>query len=616
VAPFFAAFCLYTWLVIDPSLLYGCTSYFPAFSRGREFAANFLWCPGGPVKYLAALLYQFYYYAWAGALVTTAVAVALYWSTHLILAALLGFEVRRWAALLPPLLVLAGAGQYGCNLAALLALTVAVLAAAALLTARARGLATVWAVLLYGGACVVLSYAVAGPLLIFAVVCAAYEVRRGASWPVGLCYVLGSEVVALFLGVRILDVSAQRAWFALLPLGDWADPHALDPLGLWPLRALCLYFLAVAWSPALARGRAGAVAWLHRPAASLEPVLRALAAGSVVPVALVLVVGVLTSSNSVKHCLRAQRYFRLNDWDGVLQEAAWRRGSEVLIPLCHQANAALAQKGRLLDDMFVYPQSPHSLLVGTAAPHDAQRETADAERLVLYPQLGGQDLELGLVNEAEHQAHEALEVWGPHPVALWRLAEINCLKGRPEVARVFLTALSRDLIWRSLARRAAAELDHGTPRAMQGAVHRIRPVMLQDDSCTDADFDRLCHALLARNPRNRLAVEYLFAYHLLRYEPWRCAENIPLLKAAGYPKLPRHLQEAFVLLETQPGTRLNLLGYTIDAETRTRFAGFTRIMDAAHARADALRASPLVAPEYGNSLFYYYVFHESGVGRR
>ena len=82
---------------------------------------------------------------------------------------------------------------------------------------------------------------------------------------------------------------------------------------------------------------------------------------------------------------------------------------------------------------------------------------------MFYPQLGAQDLELGLVNEAEHQAHEALEVLGPLPVVLRRLAEINCLKGRPEVARVFLNALARDVIWRPYALRAVAELDHGLP---------------------------------------------------------------------------------------------------------------------------------------------------------
>ena len=246
-----------------PSLLYGCTSFFPAFTPGRAFAANFFWCPGGVVKYLAALLYQVYYYAWAGALVTTVVAAALYWSAHLIVAALTRSDVRRWVVLIPPLLVLTGAGQYGCNLAALLALTVAVLAAAGYLAARERGLAPAWAALLYGGVCVALSYAVAGPLLIFAVLCAAYEVHRGGPRLVGLLYLLAAQVVPQFVGVRWLDVPAEQAWFALLPVGDWADPHALDPLGPWALRALCLYFPVAAcsialWAVAGARASAGA----------------------------------------------------------------------------------------------------------------------------------------------------------------------------------------------------------------------------------------------------------------------------------------------------------------------------------------------------------------------
>ena len=156
-----------------------------------------------------------------------------------------------------------------------------------------------------------------------------------------------------------------------------------------------------------------------------------------------------------------------------------------------------------------------------------------------------------------------------------------------------------------------------SPRDMQEAAQRIRPVMLRGDSRPGRDFDWLCRALLASNPRNRMAVEYLFAYHLLHRETWWCVDDLGLLKAAGYRKLPRHLQEAIALLDAESGAHTNLRGYELDADTRTRFAGFASLMDAARAAGDATeKAKARVAPQYGNSYFYYYAFEESGVGRR
>ena len=92
VALFFLLYYLYAWLVVDPRLIWG----YHQCSRGLLFTSDWPFLgasapPGGAIEYLARLLYQFYRFGWAGALIMTAAA----W------AACLG--PRRWARRRPEL---------------------------------------------------------------------------------------------------------------------------------------------------------------------------------------------------------------------------------------------------------------------------------------------------------------------------------------------------------------------------------------------------------------------------------------------------------------------------------------------------------------------------------
>ena len=61
---FFILFYLYLWLDVDPRLIYhggGVIEDFPVFFRGWAFFQEFISYPGGPVEYLSAFLFQFFY---------------------------------------------------------------------------------------------------------------------------------------------------------------------------------------------------------------------------------------------------------------------------------------------------------------------------------------------------------------------------------------------------------------------------------------------------------------------------------------------------------------------------------------------------------------------------
>ena len=76
---FFGLLYVYLWLVVEPQLIYSCATItnFPVFYKGWPFLRDCLSYPGGVLRYVNALLPQFFYYSWAGALVITAQAWAI-----------------------------------------------------------------------------------------------------------------------------------------------------------------------------------------------------------------------------------------------------------------------------------------------------------------------------------------------------------------------------------------------------------------------------------------------------------------------------------------------------------------------------------------------------------
>ncbi len=110
---FFGLLYLYLWLVVQPCLIYSCGTItnFPVFYKGGPFFRDCLSYPGGLLRYLCALLPQFFYYSWAGALVITGQAWAIFACTgwFLRLLAVPGWRLLRF---IPALLVLVPYAQY------------------------------------------------------------------------------------------------------------------------------------------------------------------------------------------------------------------------------------------------------------------------------------------------------------------------------------------------------------------------------------------------------------------------------------------------------------------------------------------------------------------------
>jgi len=124
--------------------------------------------------------------------------------------------------------------------------------------------------------------------------------------------------------------------------------------------------------------------------------------------------------------------------------------------------------------------------------------------------LGLADLEMGLVNDAEHMAHEALAVQGPHPTILRQLVLANLVKRRPKVAAVFLRALCLDPVARPWAEARLAILTQ-TPEALlesEDVAGMRRNIPSRRDLQTALrSLEESCLAQLEENPQDRMAFE-------------------------------------------------------------------------------------------------------------
>ncbi len=616
---FFVVFFLYVWLWVDTTLLYYNVGpvHFPVFRWGSYFFEQFLRYPGGPVEYLSALLSQYYYYAWAGALIITAVSALLGLAMQAFMAAVVG---RRVAAVefVPAILVLAVCNRYVHKLAMLVALLAAMLAVCLYTrTMRRRSALRLAAFVALSGPLYYI--AGGGAYLLYAALCGILEFRAKHGGLLGLCYLLLGEVIPYVFGVRLLDLSLADAYGRLVPFDPTTDQRG-------DAAALCLYLF-----PLLAGlvGLIRASVTRSRRAASgdrAEPTTESVKAsrlgapagkrgfGSAALVAAVAVVMLLTFSTRDRTLLRIGRFAVQEMWPQVLREARHLRHDQFTFASTHAVNRALYETGRLPDEMFSYPQHPEWFMVGLNL---GSRPPSEMYRLRMqsFFQLGDLELQLGLVNEEEHRACEGLEVVGEYPLILKRLALISVIKGQTEAAKVFLRALTRYMRYRGWAEEALRRLEADPLWSTDPEVQRIRSVMVRRKSAIlDIFLENRLAELLRRNRHNRMAFEYRMAFYLVMRRLEKFAGELDRLDDFDYPEIPRHYQEAILVYEGLTGRKVELHGRQISPETRLAYEQFTVTFLRYHALGDREGGWNALAKRFGNTFFFYYSFGESGVG--
>lgn len=637
---FFVAYYFYVLLRIGPHLIHQrLFSLQLDFSRSwSHFALLSAQC-GGLVRYAAGHLFQYYEYAWVGALAITAVAAALTAVTGTLLS---GSRTSWWrtARYAPAVGLLVLFARYENPMAFALGLLVAVSAVALYAGLRREEqwlrLATFLALSpvvfhLAGGLCC------AG----YAALCGVVELRARRLRLSIVCLAAAAVVGAVVAwspgSFGIDDILGRPSYL----VGDTPPSTSLfvvdgRPTLLTVATALGVFYLGVLLLRWSASGRAAppspkAVAALRRgratgkrSRASRRGRRRAEAAEATRPprvtwlrgvgvrwtvqvVAVLAVAGVAAAygfNGEKRLWLRLGYAFSHRMWPDILELSA-RIPDEKYNPLlAHDVNRALYHTGQLPQAMFSYRQSPYGLSLILFK----SRMDLNAFNPELYHRLADTMYELGRMNDAEHWAHELLQLQGDHPRTLRLLAKINLVKGELPAARVFLGYLAarrNDLGSEAWARERLHELNTRGDVDDEDILRLRGCWQIRDSMRPKRSEESDLRELLEANPRNRMAFEYLMASYLLTCQVGKVAENVGRLDDFDYARIPRCYEQAILLYEKSSGTKVHLGGRHISPETVGLFEEIGRTMSV-YGRARQAEALDMMKRRYGSTYFSYY----------
>lgn len=443
--------------------------------------------------------------------------------------------------------------------------------------------------------------------------------------------------VLLFWALSVIPPLFERPLRPVLPLvavinlgalflvenGMIAPENAMQPADLvrWPLPPLLLYLwftvpallreLPSAWRRALRKA-------VPRHAASHHRIID----GILVAAMTLLVVAWARNDRlllDVRSTARTVHYLRNRMWDKVLAadfSAQFSHFPEKAGPLqcylVHARNRSLAARGRLGDEMFSYPQATFS-----PEPLFLRKSTLEFG-FPLWAAAADLFMDLGLVNYAEKVIGELMECMGPYPFLIYRRALLHLVKHNGETASVYLKKLRALPFYRKKTCDLLAVLGDSAAIATHPRIAHMRSCMdTTDYFFIAANEEELLLHLLDRNPRNKLAYEYLMACYLTTGNVDKLTDRLNEARAFGYLTPPRHWEEAICVYMARGDLDLSgATGMNMPMISPYTFHRFDRFMQDYLPLENDTAAAEKLGVEFGTTYYYFYTFEFSNGAKR
>lgn len=518
----FLACFFYLLLRIHPVLIL--ETHPPVFFIDMNFFCEFLKIPGGMTDWLSALCMKF----WFSNLLAALFLTLCFW--------IVGFLTRKWIEtlaenrpihtfhLIPAGLLLVLYSNYDFDLSATLAIIINLFFLVLFIRWSPKqpvirvGLGFVITVLLY--------WITGGAFLMFAVLCGLEDLLFRKKIVSGLLLLLISALLPFVASMSVFLITLKQAYLHNLtfenPIESWIIAYSFPAFFL-----LTLIIASIAKIPGIRK--------------SFQKIVRLayvwkLAVGTLLLLCGTILLAKESTSDIKKLVLQVNRAVREEHWTDVLKLTQYSSNETPLL-LC-QTNLALFQTNRLLDSMFAYPQSK-----GTVGLLMNQTWC-----LAWPEEASNVNWKLGLVNESQHYAHEALERRGPTPDLLKRLGMVYMLKGDHKAASRFFLNLKKVPFQEKTAENLIRLNENPSELAFTSEYTYIQSCMPVEDlvSLGKPSLPEL-ELLLKQNPKNKMAFEYRIAYYLLNGNVKEIWNHISDIGAMTSFKTPRHVQEALII---------------------------------------------------------------------
>ena len=615
---FFLSGMLYLWFVVEPRLIYQCFGTIlpgaPIFLTGWSFLGHCLRLLGGPVMYVSGFLSQGYYYSWLGALIIVLSALSLSELSrrHFVAA---GSDRATVLSSLPAIVLLLIYSRYKHPLPACLAVSLGL--ACSLAFERLPLHRSVIRAMVYCLVAAVLFWlAGAGGLLVFSLMTVTYGVFVRRDFVLSLLVLPAGFGIVWCLAQYAFIVPPKQAFSVLTPFSPEV-PQGMNTLST--VLIIILYSFAPLGATLLLLGRK---VFARRPrkkhsSKSRRKKTRAVAGKSRrFPVILKKTVAAATPilltgaglwfsyDRMSKPFVLAQDYSLRKQWDEILELSRSLPKGTSNVYFNHNVIRALYHTGRLPYDMFNFTQIPHGLFL----THEEKASCLTELKLCDV------FIELGHVNMAEKLASEVLAAKNHSGAVVEKLAWINIIKGQNRTAKIYLNALRKDLICRGAAETLIRALDDRFPPDQAAYVDGIRSCMYQEGHPGTADDapEQMLRGLLAHNPRNKMAFEYLMAHYLLTGRVDEIAANMERFEELGYHTIPTLYEEAMIIYFGTKGQRIDLNKFNIRRETIDRYMKFVQLRNSMRPDNRQTVLNRLIS-EFGSSYFFYCTFGRVGL---
>lgn len=236
---------------------------------------------------------------------------------------------------------------------------------------------------------------------------------------------------------------------------------------------------------------------------------------------------------------------RFQQWNRILLSAKEKTPNNALEVTA--LNLALGMRGQLSEQMFEYRQNGLAGLL----PKFQRDPVSPLTTAEAYYQLG-------MINTAQcfvFEAQEAIPDFQKSARCYKRLAQTNLIRGSYDVARKYLLALQKTLFYRDWANETLALLGNEEAINNHPEYGKLRSYIVDEDFYfSEYEIPQMLGQHLKTNHQNRLAFEYLQAAYLLTGNLENFTQCLNYAQELGYTVMPKHFQEAFILLWSRDHT--------------------------------------------------------------
>jgi len=578
---------IYLLLRIDPKLIY--QSQEPVFFFDRYFISEFFSYPGGVNELASGFLSQFFYYSWTGALLLVLVFASVTLNTWLLIRSVTAIRPILYLHWIPSVILLALHSNYRFPLVLTLGLLWTLLGINIYirLAPSNRMLRFLFYVILHA----ILYYVTAGQAFIFSLIIILYEILHHRSIVLPLLYALFAALLP-YIGASIIFIVHIRDAYTML-LTSY-DIYKLTWIS-WLLYAffpfvLLLVTFEIRYIDAGKKNAKNIFGRLLCHRSILVLLIQA-----IIVFALVTISALYSYDKKEKAFFLIDHYARFEEWNKVIDIA--QKGLPISNVVQCQVNRALYHSGLLSNEMFSMTQ----IFKGDGLfLHENVRAPFALQHSDLF-------FDLGLINESQHWAHEAIASNGDTAWNLQRLALVNLLKEKPDIAKKYLAMLQRTIWHKTWATEYIKYLSDSNDFWAHPKFRYLKSTMPESDFLVSPTQPELCLEELLKNTKNKMAFEYFMAYCLLEGQIARFVKHLHRLNYFNYPEIPRHFEEAMLIYNQLAGDNgIALQGKDISEQTIRKFDDFNNIMSK-HKKDKTAARSELI--KYRDTYWFYGLYY-------